>query len=116
MQKREWEWSGRDRASFVAVSKSLDRAPSKLARNIFLYAGTGTVTVREVERTGRKGIEVTCEDQGPGIPNIALVMQDGYSTGGGLGSGLPAVRRLMDEFQLASDPHGTRIVAIKWHR
>lgn len=77
-------------------------AVSELARNIFLYAGTGNVTVRDIERGSRKGIEIICEDQGPGIPNIDLVMQDGYSTSRGMGMGLPGAKRLMDEFDIKS--------------
>lgn len=77
-------------------------AVSELARNIFLYAGTGNVTVRDIERGSRKGIEIICEDQGPGIPNIDLVMQDGYSTSHGMGMGLPGAKRLMDEFDIKS--------------
>ncbi|MDW8406076.1 anti-sigma regulatory factor, partial [Chloroflexus sp.] len=77
-------------------------AVSELARNIFLYAGTGNVTVRDIEKGSRKGIEIICEDQGPGIPNIDLVMQDGYSTSRGMGMGLPGAKRLMDEFDIKS--------------
>ena len=59
-------------------------------------AGTGTVTVREVERSGRRGIEIICEDQGPGIANIDVVMQDGYSTSRGMGMGLPICKRIVE--------------------
>jgi serine/threonine-protein kinase RsbT len=86
-----------------------------LARNIFLYAGTGTVTVRDIERPGRKGIEIVCEDQGPGISDISLVMQDGYSTSRGMGMGLPGAKRLMDEFDIKShEGVGTTITCRKW--
>jgi serine/threonine-protein kinase RsbT len=75
---------------FGAIDQArIATAVSELARNIFLYAGTGNVTVREVEKPGRKGIEIVCEDQGPGIANVDLVMQDGYSTSRGMGMGLP---------------------------
>jgi serine/threonine-protein kinase RsbT len=101
---------------FGAIDQArIATAVSELARNIFLYAGTGTVTVREVERSGRKGIEVVCEDQGPGIPNIDLVMQDGYSTSRGMGMGLPGAKRLMDEFDIRSQEGiGTTIICRKW--
>ncbi|ABY35871.1 MULTISPECIES: anti-sigma regulatory factor [Chloroflexus] len=90
-------------------------AVSELARNIFLYAGTGNVTVRDIEKGSRKGIEIICEDQGPGIPNIDLVMQDGYSTSRGMGMGLPGAKRLMDEFDIKSkEGVGTTIVCRKW--
>src|SRR4028119_1581088 len=79
---------------FGAIDQArIATAVSELARNIFLYAGTGNVTVREVERNGRKGIEIICEDQGPGITSIDTVMQDGYSTSRGMGMGLPRAQR-----------------------
>jgi serine/threonine-protein kinase RsbT len=90
-------------------------AVSELARNIFLYGGTGNVTVRDIEKGSRKGIEIICEDQGPGIPNIDLVMQDGYSTSRGMGMGLPGAKRLMDEFDIKSkEGEGTTIICRKW--
>jgi len=101
---------------FGAIDQArIATAVSELARNIFLYAGTGTVTVREIERTGRKGLEVICEDQGPGIANIELVMRDGYSTSRGMGMGLPGAKRLMDEFEIrSSEGVGTTIICRKW--
>lgn len=101
---------------FGAIDQArIATAVSELARNIFLYAGTGTVTVREIERNARKGIEIICEDQGPGIADIDLVMQDGYSTSRGMGMGLPGAKRLMDEFDLRSkEGVGTTITCRKW--
>lgn len=101
---------------FGAIDQArIATAVSELARNIFLYAGTGTVTVREIERPGRRGLEIVCEDQGPGIPDINLVMQDGYSTSRGMGMGLPGAKRLMDEFDLKSrEGIGTTITCRKW--
>jgi serine/threonine-protein kinase RsbT len=101
---------------FGAIDQArIATAVSELARNIFLYAGTGSVTVREVERTGRKGIEIVCEDQGPGISDISVVMQDGYSTSRGMGMGLPGAKRLMDEFDIKSQEGiGTTITCRKW--
>jgi serine/threonine-protein kinase RsbT len=101
---------------FGAIDQArIATAVSELARNIFLYAGTGNVTVREIEKTGRKGIEIVCEDQGPGIANIDLVMQDGYSTSRGMGMGLPGAKRLMDEFTIRSQEGvGTTITCRKW--
>lgn len=86
-----------------------------MARNIFLYAGMGQVTAREVERNGRKGIEFIFQDQGPGIPDIDQVMQDGYTTSRGMGMGLPGARRLMDDFDIKSQAGiGTTITCRKW--
>ncbi len=101
---------------FSAIDQArIATAVSELARNIYLYAGTGTVTVREVEKLGRKGIEIVCEDQGPGIPDIDLVMQDGYTTSRGMGMGLPGAKRLMDDFTIQSQVGvGTKIVLRKW--
>lgn len=101
---------------FGAIDQArIATAVSELARNIFLYAGTGTVTIREIERGGRKGIEIISEDQGPGIADIDLVMQDGYSTSRGMGMGLPGAKRLMDEFDIKSaEGQGTVIHCRKW--
>ena len=88
---------------------------SELARNIFLYAGRGMVTVRTVERPGRTGIEIVCEDQGPGSVDIQLAMGDGYSTPHGMGMGLLGAQRLMDEFEIQSqEGKGTTIICRKW--
>jgi serine/threonine-protein kinase RsbT len=101
---------------FGAIDQArIATAVSELARNIFLYAGSGSVTVREIERTGRRGIEIVCEDQGPGIADISVVMQDGYSTSRGMGMGLPGAKRLMDEFDIKStEGVGTTIMCRKW--
>lgn len=93
----------------------ISTAVSELARNIFLYAETGQVTAREVDRSGRKGIEIEFKDQGPGITDINQVMQDGYTTSRGMGMGLPGAKRLMDEFEIESTPGvGTTIICRKW--
>lgn len=101
---------------FGAIDQArIATAVSELARNIFLYAGGGTVTVKGLDRNGRKGIEIVCDDQGPGIANIELVMQDGYSTSRGMGMGLPGAKRLMDEFDIHSrEGQGTTITCRKW--
>jgi serine/threonine-protein kinase RsbT len=101
---------------FGAIDQArIATAVSELARNIFLYAGTGTVTIRAIERTSRKGMEILCEDQGPGIADVNMVMQDGYSTSRGMGMGLPGAKRLMDEFDIRSqEGMGTTIVCRKW--
>lgn len=92
-------------------------AISELARNIYLYAEEGRIYFEAVESLELKGIRVTAEDTGPGIKDLSLVMEDGYSTSGGLGAGLPGVRRLMDEFDIESEVgKGTKIVTVKWVR
>jgi serine/threonine-protein kinase RsbT len=90
-------------------------AISELARNILLYAKTGEIVLGTVERGERRGLEVIARDRGPGIPDPTRAMEDGYSTSGRLGLGLPGVRRLMDEFELRSAPgEGTTVKAKKW--
>jgi len=92
-------------------------AISELTRNIVLYAGKGTVTLRAIETPQRRGLEIVCADSGPGIADVALVMREGYSSRRGLGMGLPGTRRLMDEFEIRSKPgQGTVITARKWLR
>ncbi len=90
-------------------------AISELARNILLYAGRGEVVLTPVERGGRRGLAVMARDEGPGIPDIARAMEDGYSTSGRLGLGLPGVRRLVDEFEITSHlGQGTTVTVKKW--
>lgn len=95
-------------------------AISELARNIFLYAKTGEICILKINEAGRQGLKIVAKDQGPGILDIRKVMQDGYTTSGGLGAGLPGVKRLMDSFDIESktngDEKGTIITAMKWIR
>lgn len=90
-------------------------AISEIARNITSYAGRGAVRVEVAEREGRKALVVRAEDDGPGIADIERAMEDGYSTGRGLGMGLPGARRLMDRLVVESSlGHGTVIEMWKW--
>jgi serine/threonine-protein kinase RsbT len=90
-------------------------AISEVARNITTYAGTGEIVVRAVEENGRRGIEIVARDEGPGIADIEAALRDGFTTGGGLGLGLPGARRLMDEFRVASKLGlGTTVTMTKW--
>jgi serine/threonine-protein kinase RsbT len=89
-------------------------AVSELASNLLRHAHGGELALGVVEGPRGRGLEVESRDGGPGIADIDLALQDGYSTSGGLGSGLPAARRLMDEFAIASDTRGTRVVVRKW--
>jgi len=89
-------------------------AVSELARNIYQFAGKGMVTIFSLEGD-RKGIQIVCEDDGPGIADIELAMTDGYSTTKSLGLGLPGAKRLMDEFLIESEPgKGTKVTITKW--
>lgn len=92
-------------------------AASELARNIFHYAGGGTMTLRTVNANGNGGIELVFEDEGPGIADIDKAMEPGFSTRGGLGMGLPGTKRLMDEMEIQTEVgKGTRITVRKWLR
>jgi serine/threonine-protein kinase RsbT len=90
-------------------------AISEIARNITSYAGRGAVRVEVADREGREALVVRAEDDGPGIADIERAMEDGYSTGRGLGMGLPGARRLMDRLIVESAlGHGTVIEMWKW--
>jgi len=90
-------------------------AISELARNIVSYARRGEITLKIVSASVRQGILIVASDNGPGIPDIRQAMRDGFSTSGSLGLGLPGVRRLMDEFEITSQPgKGTMVAVKKW--
>ena len=90
-------------------------AASELARNTVQHGGGGQVTIETLENNGRRGLRLTFEDRGRGIPDVELAMRDGYSTGGGLGLGLSGARRLSNEFYIHSTPgEGTRVTIVRW--
>jgi serine/threonine-protein kinase RsbT len=90
-------------------------AASELARNVYKYGGGGIVRWRRVASSERSGIELQFIDQGPGIADVSKALEAGYSTGQGLGLGLPAARRLMDELDIQSSPgQGTCVTLKKW--
>lgn len=92
-------------------------AISEVARNIIEYASRGEIVIRVVQNGDRHGVAVVASDRGPGIPNPSLALQDGYSTSGSLGLGLPGARRLMDSFELKSAVgKGTIVTMHKWAR
>jgi serine/threonine-protein kinase RsbT len=103
-------------AQFPAVDQSrIATAVSELARNILKYAGQGQITLRRVIDGRRRGMEIVAGDKGPGIADKDSALSDHFSSGGTLGLGLPGVRRLMDEFDLESEPGaGTRVTVRKW--
>jgi len=97
--------------SFIAM------AISEVALNILQYAGKGEVILSKIQKNGAQGIAIVARDDGPGIPNINLAMQDGYSTSGGAGLGLAGAKRLMDEFDIVSEVgKGTTVTMKKWVR
>ncbi len=89
---------------------------SELARNVVKYAGRGRLIAQPTEvPDGRAGLRLIFEDKGPGIENIDAAMRDGFSTGRGLGKGLPGSKRLVDEFKIESQVgHGTRVTVVHW--
>lgn len=90
-------------------------AVSELARNAYQYAGKGKMTIKPLNKQGRKGMEMVVEDHGPGIENLDRAMKGGYSTGGGLGMGLSGSKRLMDEFYIKTKSNeGTSVTVRKW--
>jgi len=92
-------------------------AISEIARNIVVYAKTGEIHLEIVMDGQRRALQVIAKDQGPGIADITRAMTDGFSTAGGLGLGLPGAKRLMDEFEIHSEPgRGTTVTMKKWAR
>jgi len=88
---------------------------SELARNVVTHATCGQLLWHWIEKGARLGLEIHVKDQGPGISDIGLAMNEGYSTGNGLGMGLPGTKRLMDDLEIRSTPGlGTEVVARKW--
>jgi serine/threonine-protein kinase RsbT len=90
-------------------------AASELTRNALLYGGGGTLEWDVVAENGRQGLRLTVIDHGPGIEDLTLAMKDGYTTGTGLGMGLPGAKRLVNEFKISSGPGaGTTVVVTRW--
>ncbi|MET9432131.1 ATP-binding protein [Streptomyces sp. NPDC003036] len=91
-------------------------AASELARNACVHGGGGTLEIRLVSTSGRRGLRLTVRDEGPGIPDVEKALTDGFTTGTGLGHGLGGARRLMHEFQVDSAPgRGTTVVVTRWN-
>lgn len=113
----------RQRARTLAAGQGLSlvdqtkvvTAASELARNTLEHGKGGEALLEAVENGVRRGIRLTFEDQGPGIADITAALKDGFTTGTGMGLGLPGARRLMNEFSIESTPgRGTRVVVARW--
>ena len=90
-------------------------AASELARNALEHGGGGEMHIDEKVNGTRRGLVLVFADQGPGIPDIALALKDGYTSGGGLGLGLGGAKRLMSELEIESTPGaGTRVRTVRW--
>ncbi len=106
------------KSGFGTVDQArITTAISELARNIYLYAGKGKIEITRLSENELYGITIIASDNGPGIRDLRKVMEDGFSTSGGLGAGMPGVRRLMDEFKVDTElGKGTTITTTKWLR
>jgi serine/threonine-protein kinase RsbT len=108
------EWAIACGFSLVDQTKMVTAA-SELARNVVLYGGGGTVRLESLNDSPRRGLRLVFEDQGPGIPDVAQALRDGFTTGSGLGLGLGGARRLVNDFEIDSRPGaGTRVTITRW--
>lgn len=109
---REWAVS----LGFSLIDQTkIVTAASELARNTVLYGGGGKVRLEALNDGDRRGLRLTFEDRGPGIPNVEQAMKDGFSTGTGLGLGLGGAKRLSSEFDIQSRVgEGTRVTITRW--
>ena len=114
LRNRVKEYAVKIKMGLVNQTK-LITAVSELARNMLRYAGGGEVAVEVISKGRENGMRLKFTDKGPGIADIALAMRDGFSTGRSMGLGLPGAKRLVNEFEIASEvSKGTTITIIKW--
>ena len=100
--------------SLVDQTKMITAA-SELSRNTLIHGGGGRMRWEFVERNGRRGLMLHFEDEGPGIADLALALTDGWTSGSGMGLGLPGSKRLVNDFDIVSAPgQGTRVSITKW--
>jgi serine/threonine-protein kinase RsbT len=106
---------GLQQAMSVARIAALETAVTEIARNILVHAGSGEMSFAAASSRQRRGIVVVARDWGPGIADIAQAMEDGYSTGSGLGMGLAGAQRLVDEFEIESAAGtGVKVTLTQW--
>jgi serine/threonine-protein kinase RsbT len=92
-------------------------AASELIRNAIVYGGGGTIEWETVSQDGKKGLQLTVSDEGPGIEDLPLAMKDGWTSGSGLGMGLPGTKRLVNDFKITTKPGaGTTVIVTRWKR
>jgi serine/threonine-protein kinase RsbT len=114
VRQRVRVWATELKFSLVDQTKIVTAA-SELGRNTLEHGGGGSLELSLLENGARRGIRLRFSDQGPGIPDIAQALKDGYTTGGGMGLGLGGSKRLMNEFEIETNPgSGTTITAIRW--
>ena len=115
VRQRVRDWAVSLGFSLVDQTK-LVTAASELARNTLIYGRGGTLTLEALTNDRKRGLRLTFEDHGPGIPDVEQALKDGYTTGNGLGLGLSGARRLSQEFEIASRPgEGTRVMIARWN-
>ena len=108
------KWAAELTFSLVDQTKIVTAA-SELARNVLVHGKGGTARLEALQEGARRGLRLTFEDRGPGIPDIEMALRDGFTTGNGLGLGLGGSKRLVNEFDISSKPgEGTRVTVIKW--
>lgn len=108
------QWAAELKFSLVDQTK-LVTATSELARNTLEHGGGGSVRMEMVENGARRGIRLAFTDQGPGIADLQLALRDGYTTGSGMGLGLSGSKRLVNEFDIASEVgRGTTVTIVRW--
>ncbi len=114
VRQRVRDWAVTIGFSLVDQTK-LVTAASELARNTLVYGQGGTVLLEAVTNDTRRGLRLTFEDHGPGIPDIQQALTAGFTTGSGLGLGLSGAKRLSHDFEIASTPgRGTRVIIARW--
>jgi serine/threonine-protein kinase RsbT len=114
VRQRVRYWAVQQGFSLVDQTKVITAA-SELARNVLVHGGGGSVHLEALNDGARKGVKLTFEDAGPGIPDVSLAMRDGYTTGSGLGLGLSGAKRLSNEFEISSKVgEGTRVTIVRW--
>ncbi len=114
LRNRVKEYAVKMQMSILNQTK-LITATSELVRNLLKYGGGGKVIIESVTNGRDHGVRLTFADKGPGIPDVALAMKDGFSTGKSLGLGLPGTKRLVNDFEIASTVgKGTTVIITKW--
>jgi serine/threonine-protein kinase RsbT len=108
------QWAIEMKFTLVDQTK-LVTAASELARNTLDHGKGGQMMIQQVENSIKSGLKLVFEDRGPGISDVDAALRDGYTTGGGMGLGLGGSKRLVNEFQIESEPgKGTRITVVRW--
>lgn len=113
-RQRVRQWAQELKFTLVDQTR-LVTAASELARNTLDHGRGGEMIMEVVEDHTKSGLRLVFEDQGPGIPDVSAALRDGYSTGSGMGLGLGGSKRLVNDFEIQSEPgKGTRVTVVRW--